>query len=66
MPFLGKHSFHAIQLLAIAILDILNVLRLVREVGAEPDNVATRVGVKRALGSGGVRNELIIPRRILS
>jgi hypothetical protein len=66
MPFLDQHSFHAIQLLAISMLDILNVLRLVREAGAEPDNVATRVDVKRALGSGRVRNEPIIPRRMLS
>jgi hypothetical protein len=66
MSLLDKHSFHTIQLLAIAMLDILKVLRLVREIGAEPDNVATRVEVKRALGSGGVRNELIIPRHMLS
>ena len=46
MPFLDKHSFHAIQLLAIAMLDILNVLRFVRGVGAEPDDDATRVKVK--------------------
>lgn len=66
MPFFDKHSFNATQMLAIAMFYISNVLRLVHEVGAEPDNVATRVEVKRALGGGGVRNELIIPRRMRS
>jgi hypothetical protein len=66
MPLLDKRSFHAIRLLAIAMFYIPNVLRLVRDVGAEPDHVATRVEVKRALGGGGVRNDMIIPRRMRS